>query len=262
MTKERRRQRKASKANKRARKPSNGLLGRVLIMLAIVAAVVFGVTLFFKVNRIEVQGNSIYSAEKIVQASAVDIGDNLLTVNRAAVGGNIKAALPYVEEVSVGRSLPDTVVIQVRESEAAFAVACDTNVTWLINTGGKALEKAEPGTEEDYPQILGLSIKSPTAGQTITAEDQQTLDAALQILSRLDGTGILEKINSVNVEKTFDIVLRYEDRYEILLGGTENLDYKIQYLTAILEELSEYQAGTIDLTLASEKKATFIPLVD
>ena len=249
------------KPNKRARKASSGVGGKLIIMLAVVAAIVFGVALFFKVNRIEVQGNSIYSTDKVIEASGVSVGDNLLTVNRAAVGGSVKAALPYVENVSVGRSLPDTVVIKVEESEAAFAVQCDTNTTWLINTSGKALERVDAAEATEHPQLIGISVKSPTAGQIVTAEDQDTLDAALAVLSALDGTGVLEKIASVNVEKNFHIVVWYEDRYEILLGGTEDLDYKMQYLSAIMEQLSDYQAGTIDLTLSTEKKATFRPRV-
>lgn len=37
------------------------------------------------------------------------------------------------------------------------------------------------------------------------------------------------------------------------------LAYKIRYLCSILDQLSEYQAGTIDLTQAAQKKATFQP---
>ena len=53
--------------------------------------------------------------------------------------------------------------------------------------------------------------------------------------------------------------MQYDDRYTIRLGGTDDLAYKIQYLTSILAELSDFQAGTIDLTDAANKKATFQP---
>jgi hypothetical protein len=80
------------------------------------------------------------------------------------------------------------------------------------------------------------------------------------VLSALDGTGITEHIASLDVTKDYDIVLWYGDQYEIRLGGTEQLDYKVQYLSAILGKLSDYQQGTIDLTLSGEEKtATFRP---
>ena len=96
----------------KARRVRSGVLGKLLIMLAIVAAVVFGVAIFFKVNTIEVQGNTVYSAEQIVEASQIRQGDNLLTVNKALAVGNIKAALPYVEDVSIARSLPDGTAVR------------------------------------------------------------------------------------------------------------------------------------------------------
>ena len=42
-------------------------------------------------------------------------------------------------------------------------------------------------------------------------------------------------------------------------GGTDDLTYKIQYLTAILAELSDFQAGTIDLSFREGSKAWFYP---
>lgn len=180
-------------------------------------------------------------------------------MSRATVGGNVKAALPYVDQVSVGRVLPDTVVISVKESQLAFAAATDTNTVWLISPSGKALERIDASLQEQYPQIIGVTLNNPTAGQTVTAVNQTTLDAVLTLFSELDGTGILEHVASVNVEKEYDMVVQYDDRYEIDLGSSDRLAYKVQYLQAILEQLSDFQAGTIDLTLSEANRAKFHP---
>ena len=63
------------------RRPSSGVAVRLIIMLAVVAAIVFGVAIFFKVTTIEVQGNTLYSAEDVIAASGIEPGDNLLLVN-------------------------------------------------------------------------------------------------------------------------------------------------------------------------------------
>ena len=88
---------KQSKANRearaagKARQVRSSALGKLIIMLAVVAAIVFGVAIFFKVNTIEIQGNTVYSADQIIEASQIQQGDNLLTVNKALAVGNIKA---------------------------------------------------------------------------------------------------------------------------------------------------------------------------
>lgn len=338
--------RRAARRQAGRRVPVSNVAGRLVIMLALVAAVVFGVAVFFKVSRVEVQGNSLYSAEQVVQASGIETGDNLLTLNKATVAGNIITQLPYVEKVSVGRSMPDAVILEVQESTARFAVMSDTNVIWLINSSGKALERydgltdvtaaqtptdetpvetpaeeaavetpitetpagempadtaqpeetsadstadapadetaadtaadsvdaapvqtatretgdaASPLAQTGVPYILGVTVQNPSAGSQVTAVNQQALDAALAVLAEFDGTGLLGHVASINVEKDYNIVVWYDDQYEIQLGGTEKLDYKVQYLLAILEQLSEYQAGTIDLTLTGDDVARFHP---
>ena len=215
-----------ARAAGKARRVRSGALGKLLIMLAIVAAVVFGVAIFFKVSTIEVQGNTVYSSEQIVEASQIQPGDNLLTVNKALAVGNIMT---------------------------------DTNTCWLIGPSGKALERIEPAAFNEYPHINGLLLSNPTMGQSVASPTPTALAAALDVLSELDGTGLLEHIRALDMEKEYDITLWYDDRYEIKLGGTDELAYKIRYLCSILDQLSEYQAGTIDLTQAAQKKATFQP---
>lgn len=279
---------RARRKSAAARRPSSGVGSRLLIMAAVVAAVVFGVAIFFKVNTVEVQGNTIYSASEISAASGIQKGDNLFTLNKEAAAGSIKANLPYVESVSVIRFLPDKIVIEVKESDAAFAVTTNVNTTWLINSVGKALEQvadstltdaaqgteapetgadesatgeeAEPtqdGAGQSIPRILGVVVNSPTAGAVVTAENGEQLSAALAVIAQLEGTGILEHIETIDVEKEYDIVLEYDGRYEIRLGGTEELSYKIDYLTVILDNLSDFQAGIIDLTFSDSSEARF-----
>ena len=334
--------RRSGRSDAGKRRPSSGVGSRLLIMAAIVAAVIFGVAIFFKVNTVEVQGNAIYSAEEIRSASGIQKGDNLFTLNKEAAAGSIKASLPYVETVSIIRFLPDKIVIEVKESDATFAVTTDTNTTWLINSVGKALEQisdsapdsaltAEPtapdaeapveepveqpventdsenagedeaqqpsenpdsenaGEDEAQqpsdtagtagrdtaaeasaadnsaiqadgkriPRILGVTVNSPTVGSVVTATNPASLNAALAVIAELDGTGLLDHIVSINTEKEYDLVLQYDGRYEIRLGGTEELSYKIDYLTVILSKLSDFQAGVIDLTFSDSSEARF-----
>lgn len=332
--------RRSGRSDAGKRRPGSGVGSRLLIMAAIVAAVIFGVAIFFKVNTVEVQGNTIYSAEEIRSASGIQKGDNLFTLNKEAAAGSIKASLPYVETVSIIRFLPDKIVIEVKESDATFAVTTDTNTTWLINSVGKALEQisdsapdsaltAEPtapdaeapveepveqpventdsenaGEDEAQqpsenpdaasgeqtqqpsdtagtagrdtaaeasaadnsaiqadgkriPRILGVTVNSPTVGSVVTATNPASLNAALAVIAELDGTGLLDHIVSINTEKEYDIVLQYDGRYEIRLGGTEELSYKIDYLTVILSKLSDFQAGVIDLTFSDSSEARF-----
>ena len=77
MANSRNRARRRAKRSGRRRELHTGIIGRLLIMVAVVAAIVLGVALFFRVRTIEVQGNSIYSWDQVANASGISPGDNL-----------------------------------------------------------------------------------------------------------------------------------------------------------------------------------------
>ena len=253
--------RTAGKRSRQRRENQTGFLGKLLIMLALVAAIVLGVAIFFQVNDVQVQGNRIYSAEQVVEASGLESGDNLLMVNRASVVGNVQAQLPYVQKVSVGRILPDTVVIRVQESEIAGIVEADVGSKWYVNAEGRILGSSLDGFQGQIIELTGFTVTAPVAGQQAVAsvEMEENMEAALKVLAEMEGSGLIEQVTGINTEKNYDIHLYCGEQYDILLGGTDQLDYKVWYLQGVLEQLQPYQAGIIDLTFDQEGAARFSP---
>lgn len=252
----------ATQRNKRPRRRKHrntGFFIRFLTMIAIVLAVSVGIILFFKINVISVQGNSIYSQQEIMDACGLEPGDNLVTISKSSIAGKIIAALPYVEQVRIARVLPDTVVISVKESDVAFTVLDETGGSWLINSSGKVLEQVDAAAAAEHPVIKGLTAVSPKISANLQAEPAESMTVATQLLNELEGTGLLSKISSINVEKTYDIELWYGDQYQIKLGGSDDLTYKITYLVAVLDQLDDYQTGVIDLTFDEKRVARFLP---
>lgn len=231
-------------------------------MLAIVAAMVLGVAIFFRVQKVDVQGNTIYAKEQVVMASGIEVGDNLLMVNKPGVVGRIQAQMPYVQKVSVGRILPDTIVIQVQESEIAGLVQTDVGGGCYVNAEGRILGQTVEGFRGQIVELTGFTITAPKIGDPAvpTGGQSEQMQAALQVLRQMEGTGIIGQISEIDASKPYDIKIRSGDRLEILLGSTEQLEYKIQYLQVVLESLEEYQTGIIDLTFDVEQVARFIPV--
>ena len=113
---------------RRPRRPSGGRgrsLLQPLIFLLICAALVLGMSVFFRVAKVEVVGNSIYTAEEVVEASGIGTGDNLFFINRFAAASRIFSKLPYVDKAKVTRALPNRVTITIQESSAMAYVQAD-----------------------------------------------------------------------------------------------------------------------------------------
>ena len=288
--------RRRKKKAVRRRAALGQIFGRTFVrrLLASVAAAVFislVLMAFLRVRNISVVGNSMYSQEEIQEASGISEGSTLLLVNKTTAASRIRAQLPYIDEVRVGIGLPDTVKIEVVELETTFAVAADDGSFWLINSGGRLIERVTGKDASDYLMIEGIRIESGEAGDQAKAVEEpavpgpeesgeeeaeeteeeeaeeqppeasaaERLEVALQIVRQLAEEDDIRAITSVDVSSIYDLQIWYGTRFQVKLGGTSELSYKLEYMVAALAQLDSYQSGVLDLTFQEAKKATFIP---
>ncbi len=250
----------------------SAFLLHLLAVVAVVAALVLGMSIFFKVGVVNVAGGQKYSAWDIKEASGIQDGDNLLTLNKSRVVGKIKTTLPYVNEVRIGIKLPDTVNIEITELDVAYAIADDTGTWWLMDAQGKLLEQLQPLEEKSYTQVLGITVTGPQAGQQavatepepvtetgtdesgatvdvtvpVTVQGREKLGTALMVLQYLEDNGVLGQMASVDVTDISNMEMWLSDRYQILLGDTTQLNRKVKSVTLAIGQLSDYQTGVLD----------------
>ena len=99
----------------------------VISALLILAAVVGGCIVFFRVDTINVQGNSRYTQEEIVAASGIEQGDNMFLINKFQVIDQMISQLTYLDDVTIRRGLPSTLNVTV--TECTVAGRCATGRT-------------------------------------------------------------------------------------------------------------------------------------
>ena len=264
-----------------------GLLFKLLCGAALVAAATLGATVFFQVETIAVVGNSRYSAQEVIDASGVQIGDNLFQMNKNQISQRILQQLPYIGEVSPQRGLPSTLTIQVTEISAAARVevyqdagaqadpaadeAADqpeagegdssaqeedpptlAEQPWLISAGGKLLEVASGDT--GAISVTGLTVLAPQAGTMLAVpqEQQYRLDALKELLAALEEMGELEQVSSIDLTHSTWIGMRYRERFDARLPLGGDLSHSLAVLSAAVENTiqtrGEQAAGTMDLT--------------
>ena len=245
----------------------NRFMVQMVTVLAVVAAFVLALSVFFKVEKITVSGAEVYSSWAIREASGISEGDNLLTFSHARAGAQIKANLPYVNTVRFGIKLPDTVNIIVEEAEVVYAIKDADGQWWLINSSGRVVEQADSGVAANYTQVLGVTLESPAVNlQGVAAEaaptetdasgefipvtvtGAQRLTTALQILKALEENDIVGEAASVDVTRTEDIILWYGTRYQVNLGDSTRLDYKVACMNDVILQMSDYQSGILDIS--------------
>ena len=226
--------------------------------MAICGAIAVALALFFKVEKITVTGNSRYTADQIVEAAGIQTGDNMFFLNKYNASEQITAALPYVETVRISRQLPDTLVVTVTECTAPAAVQQEGKL-WLLSGDGKIVDCKAASASAKYAMVKGLSLLEPQVGTAIQVaeEEQASAQLLLTLLGLLRDKNMLADVQSIDLSDSASVMLRYLDRFDVTFRWDADLDYKLDYLLAVVERLEVNEKGTIDMT--QEGKASFIP---
>ena len=90
-------------SNRRRRRGNFGFLYKLLSVLVICAAVVMALTLFFRVDTIEVTGTERYTEKDVIEASGIQLGDNLFLLNKYEAARSIAEQLPYIDIIGSPR---------------------------------------------------------------------------------------------------------------------------------------------------------------
>lgn len=246
-----------AKQRRRRRRPSRRagrFLGLYVFLsvILITAVIVAGCIVFFKVNKLEVYGNSRYSTEEVIKASGVNMGDNLCLVKKTDVASKVLSNLSYVSSVNVRRKLPDTVVITVVETKAVAAIQSEKK-WWLINAEGKLLEeKDDPG---GYIKISGLTLLAPAVSDTVTVETANRLmrNSLIELLTAMQGRDLLKNVRSVDCSNKAQLVMNYNDQLKVKMLTDADYDYQVKMLEAVLKKYvnvnwTKKDKGTLDMT--------------
>lgn len=257
----------------------NRLLLQILAVLAVVLAVVVGLSVFFKVEQVVVYGNNAYSAWTIQEAAGIEGGERLMTLNTIKACAKIRAELPYVEKARIGIKLPDTVNIYIDEIDVAYAIQSEDGTWWLMTSAGVMVEQIDAGMAGGYTKVVGVSLENPEEGaaakaveeyvpvtmETISEENEATVEipvtnvvtgydrlkAALTVLAALEANDIVGEAASVDVTSLSNIEMWYGQQYQVKLGDTMDMEKKISWMKSAVAQQKEYETGVLDVSFTT-----------
>lgn len=229
-----------------------------IVFFLVIVAMIFVMSVFFRVSDIRVEGNTHYTDEEIIRAIDIEEGDNLFFFDRFAALSRVFAKLPYVEQVSVERSLPNKVIISVAESQALAYIVLGEE-TWTIDHSCKVLGKATEDELGDLIPIEGVSPGTLLIGEPLQTSDSDTelVDYIAAVLYQLEERGLYEKVVWVDFSDKNHVEFSYDNKYTVMLGDAGLIEYKFGMLVSVLSQLLDGDVGIIDLT--DGKTAHFIP---
>lgn len=252
----------AARKTKRKRHRSRGSFGflyKALSIALILAALVVGCVVFFRVNTVVIAGNSRYTEQQILEAAEVTQGDNLFALDKFKISKQILTRLPYVASVSITRQLPDTLCIAITEGFGAAAIEGE-GVWWVVNSGGKFVERTDSDGVTGLAPITGLTPVAPMVGTKleVVGEGQAKLDALIKLMKAMDAQGMTVQAKRFDLTAANVILVGYTEQFtlKLYMSGTDYTK-EMQAIQAAIERLPSDLVGTLDLTLGPD--IHFIP---
>lgn len=159
----------------------------LMVRFLAVVAIVLGIVAFlfspvFNVRQIEVIGNQYYTDEEIINMGGARTGVNLLFHPGKKDIEKKLSEDPYFEKVTVGRKLPATLTIEVKERQQVAAVVYGNGYV-VIDVDGLVLRTTD--TDPKLTILTGLTLSKIKGGEKIQAVEKQTLKTTLEMVSTM-----------------------------------------------------------------------------
>ncbi len=204
----------------------------VIMFLAIVTGVSTFVVTYYRVTKVEVDGNIHYSEKEIEEmVLRGNILDNSLLLARQYKDKAI-VGIPFIESMSVEVASHDKIVIQVYEKALAGCVAYLGKYMYF-DREGIVVESADQVTE-GVPQVTGLSFDEVVLHEPLPVEDTDVFADILSITQLLGKYDILA--DKIHFDRAYRVTLYY-DEVRVDIGDRNYLDEKIMQLPEILPHL-------------------------
>ena len=211
-----------------------------LLILAVAAAIMaaLSLTVFFKIETVEVTGLTKYAAEEVIQASGVQVGQNLFRVSEKKVNGLLTQQFPYIQEVTLKRSYPARLTLEVTQAQPLGAALTAAGYV-LIGNNGRILEAGVDAVDPEVTIVTGMYLSDITEGRvlgTVVEEGEILYPADMEPLEERDEAGRLKSRSQ----------LEQEEQARRQQAAQEEAR-SFQILTSLAQAISETSFGNITL---------------
>ncbi|WMJ84987.1 cell division protein FtsQ/DivIB [Oscillospiraceae bacterium LTW-04] len=237
---------RAARRRKRSKKKYT-LYYLLALILMLCIGVALSLTVFFKIESIQVVGDTRYAKEELIDVAGIRLGENLFRVSQKETSEKLIAGYPYIAQVRLQRVLPNSLLLHVAEAQPKAAI--ETGQAYmLLDERARVLETDLPVCPEDYFRVVGFSAKGLSPGEFLSEQDQERLGVLLELQMCITANG-LSKIRLADLSDIANIWLLYDGRVAIELGGQLDVDYKIRAAKSIIDvSVTDTTVGTLDVS--------------
>ena len=230
------------------------LLPIVLVLVFLTGFVLY----FFRLQHLVFVNLRGYDAEEVFRAVGIHKNQFIFTISDSDIERRLRARFPYIEDVEVELSLPDTASLIFTEDSARFYTKIYDEY-FVVSESMRVLARYSSPDQLDkgLREITLPSVSYAVVGHSMRFFDTSYisfLDAFLDVIEQAE---IYSGVASMDLSNRFDIILNYEDRISVELGDDANLETRLLFVLSTIEALETTERGT--LHIIDNKQAIFSP---
>lgn len=220
---------------KRIRRRRRILSFLLLILILTLSYLIFFKTSFFDIKDVKVIGNNKIDYNQIIKVSNCVKNKNIFQINKKD-GEKALELLPYMKKAKIKRSLPNDIIIEVKERKEIIAVSYIGSFVY-VDDEGYILSIEEKDENVELPKVLALELIDLSEGQNLFKEikDNNVVDFILFS----NKAKILEQMEVINFSNGNSVTIELNSGTKIAFGPLNNIKYKISFLSQILKDIDE-----------------------
>jgi len=195
---------------------------------------------YFKIKNIDVENNTHYENEEILDLIPEVIGANIFEINKKMVEDTITGGLTWIKGVELSKIFPDEVVIKLVERKPELIIVYKVNY-FLMDDEGVILDEIDKKNLNNYKDLL--LIKNAVSYNVSIGEKIAKRNAlsCIDIYKAFDSE-MKSIIKEARLEDNIsgDIVFETNSGDEIIFGDSSDTVKKIEILKQILEDEMDY----------------------
>ena len=180
-------------------------------------------------------------------------------MNKTDVADKITQKLPLIGSAEINKKLPDKVVIKVKDAVTDMVFIHKNK--YLYTCDYKAVKYSDKAPEKEVIIIAKIGTVNLGNDVEISEENKQAISLVNEEFQKQG----IDDINQIDVKDLTDISIICLNRFKVMLGSSDNLEYKIANVKQIIESVDKKYGnkvqGTIKVqTLSDENNKSYFQI--
>ena len=210
----------------------NKLLYYIIAFISLLALVSFILSPFFHIRYIELYGLNILNRVELEQYLDSYYDTNLFFLNKNKLKESL-LAIPYIKDLEIRKSYPDSLWIQVKERDPVGRIINNESYI-LFSSDGFIIENNSIVNRVKVPEIKGVGYSFQNEYLEFTPVMEKIVQA-LEVIT-LQNRG---KIDLIDYQREENSLVAYSDKITIYIGQPVGLVEKFRVLESILNKIQE-----------------------